>query len=138
MKLSALEEKEKVEEIYETEKATLRLIENNIVEIKLKPNAFIELEDAQEQYKILTTLIKGLAGYTLLVYSDKTNDVSNEAKEYSANPKLKRGLLAQAIVTDHIPYIILSKVYTKFFKPTVPIQLFRDGRKATEWLKDYS
>ena len=115
----------------------MQLIDDNIVEIKIRDNSYIELTDSKEQYEILKTLTKGLSSYVLLVYSDKSCGVSNAAKEYSANPELKKGLLAEAIVTNHLPYFVLSKLYTKFFSPTIPIRLFRDDIKAKEWLKNY-
>ncbi len=124
-------------EILETKTATYSLLEKNILLVVMKEDAVVDVPEVEENYTTGMRLT-GENRYAALVDGRKYATLTNEAKEYSAQPKMSVKLIAQAIVVTSLASRLLANFLIKFLKQNkyVQIQLFTDYDAALNWLRE--
>lgn len=118
----------------ETSVANVYLKEKDLVVVKYKPNADVELDDMiaiHEAERKITNDKKHVA----LLDARGFISISNEARQYGASTKPTRYRIAAALLVDSLSVRILGNFYLNFNKPKVPTKMFSDEKKAISWLK---
>lgn len=111
----------------------IRLIEGDIVEIKLAANHESTIADVDEINTRVITLVGNKKHYILVITQQGTSS-SHEAREHAAQESMRRNVVAEAIVISNIAVRLLANVYMKVNRPKQKIKLFNTREKAMQWL----
>lgn len=118
----------------ELEKAQLYLIERGFTSIVFKNNIHFELKDAIELDNYTYDWVNGKPFIALVDARDIQSNISHRAREYFAkNKKITQIRKGQAIVVNSLHIKILANFYMNFHKPSDPIKIFTDYKKAYKW-----
>ncbi|MFC1706874.1 hypothetical protein ACFL59_08650 [Planctomycetota bacterium] len=120
----------------ETPTVTLSLREDNIVLVLLKEGAEIDLEAAEVNHKA-TLELTGDRDFLILVDTRKAIGINREAREFFADPNVRRNTIAQAILIDSGISRVLGNFFIGLNKPAFPTRLFTAEREAVAWLKGH-
>lgn len=121
----------------ERDNFSITYYKNGIVELLMKDNAIIDINDSMEQEKILLEK-KPADGYLLLVVAGQNTNVTRESREYSnKNPMENKAL---AIITRSLPQKIVVNfmitIYRKL-KPKYPVKMFLKKEAGINWLLNH-
>ena len=120
----------------ELKKAQLYLIERGFTSIVFKDNVHFELEDAIELENHTYDWVEGSPFVALVDARNIQSNISHKAREYFAkNKKITQIRKGQAIVVNSLHIKLLANFYMNFHKPSDPIKIFTDYKKAYEWVK---
>ena len=108
---------------------------DGIARTKVKANAVVTLEDAQENSVLVNSFFVD-EKFPLLIDSRGINSISREARSFFTTNGRETNTMAFAILIDSA----VSKVVGNFFlginKPAVPTKLFRNEKDALHWLRN--
>lgn len=116
--------------------ATLKY-EEDILLLTWKEDADVDLESCKE---IVEWRKKVQQGEKALLLIDQRQfwTISQEAKEYSKQSDVEALSRAIALFTgDWFPSVLVANSYVKFYKPNVPIKIFKSEAKARKWLLSF-
>ena len=121
----------------ELEKATVTLIDGNIIHIHLKSGQEIELSDAVYIVEAMGKL-GGEKKHPILIDAGEFSSVDKEARIFSASAESNLYTIADAIAYCNLAQKLLANFYIKHNKPVVPTRVFSNKTEAIEWLKSLS
>lgn len=108
---------------------------DGVARTKAKPFSEITLEDAKENSKAVNSLSRSF--YPLLIDATEVKSITKEARDYFSMNNRESKVVAFAILIKSP----LSKIIANFFmglnKPRVPIKIFTEENKATEWCRSF-
>lgn len=117
------------------ENSTVRLREDGIMHVHMRPGWQLELSDAVEIVEAEGKLGGG-GKFPTLHTMDKYITLGEGVREFSAAEGTKY-TSAEAYVIKSLSQRILGNFYLKVDKPSVPTRLFTDVDNAIEWLKTF-
>lgn len=117
-----------------TSKATIRIIEPNILENIIHDNMTIDTNDLLE-IKEINKSFTGGKPYVVLVHSGISSSITKEGRELSASEVFRQQTKAKAILIQSLSQRLLSKVYIRINKPRTATKIFSDREEAIEWLR---
>ena len=107
---------------------------NNIMVVRLKEYADINLETMIEQHEAQKSLV-GKDKYAVLVDGSKNSNPTPEAKKYMANHNPPNRMATAIVSNNNTATVIVGNFYIKMNKPVIPTKLFKSEDKAMQWLK---
>lgn len=119
----------------ETQTASISFLDKNILLIKMKEGAEIDVEEATENFEAVLKLAEGRK-YAVLVDACVPVQVTPDARMYGANIERQRDLIAQAIVVNTLANRLIGNFIINFNKPFAPTKLFSDNETALVWLNE--
>jgi hypothetical protein len=132
--ISIKEEEKKWDE--ETRTSRVRIDEEGIVRVVVKPNAEITLEDAKANVEAAVK-ISGGKKMSVLVDMRPLRSMTREARQHMAGEATAKIAKAQALLVD----TGLSKIIGNFLlglnKPPYPTKMFTSDTEAVEWLRGF-
>lgn len=106
---------------------------NNIIYLRMKDGAEVNLENTIEQFKAQAELTKN-DYYGVLVDGRNYVIMDKESRKYMATHMAPKRV-ATALLTQHnIAMRLLANIYMKIDKPTVETRLFGEEAEAVKWL----
>lgn len=117
-----------------TAKATIRLIEPNILENVIHDDVTIDTNDLLEIKEINKSFTEGKP-YVVLVDSGLTSSITKEGRELSASKEFQQRTKAKAILIRSLAQRLVSRVYIRINKPKTVTKIFSDREEAIEWLR---
>lgn len=117
----------------ELEKAVIQLIDNRVLENRIKDHVQIEVEDIVAIKKAHMQLTKG-ESYVVLVYSGEFSSISKEARELSAGDEYVKETIAKALLVNSLGQKLVVNFYLSVNRPKIKTKMFLDKKKALEWL----
>lgn len=111
-------------------------IDKGICHTCVKPNAIIELNDAQQNSDAVRQLSNGLR-YPLLVNLKEIYYISKEARDHFSMQGRNPGISAIAMLIKSPGSRIIGNFFISLSKPAVPTQLFTEEAKAIKWLQQF-
>ena len=118
----------------ETRISFITQLENGIIRVEIKPNIELEPEDLDENFEAYVSVLGENKKGLFLIDFDKTGSASKESRERYANKKRANIKLAEALVVKSLAQKLESNFYKNFYRPTHPVEVFMDNKKAEEWL----
>lgn len=115
-------------------KASIRLLENGIVENVIKEGAVLEAEDVITLRKQNMKLTSGSV-YGVLVIAEPFSSISKEARELTAGKEFANVTVARALVVNSLGHRLLANFYLNINKPFIKTKVFSERETALEWLR---
>ncbi|MGZ3901298.1 MAG: DUF7793 family protein [Bacteroidia bacterium] len=112
------------------------LDENGILHIKIIEGAHIDLESIIADHEVCKELI-GAKKVTALFDARAFFTITAEARNYAKEKISDQSRIATAVLADNIAVKILAHGYIKINKPVTPMKIFKDRKKAIEWLMTF-
>lgn len=106
---------------------------DGIFHVEFKKNSTIDISHQEEnrlKYIELTGGEKRLFLYT----SRGGLFVTKEARENARRTEPTTPVLARAVVTHNFADRVIAEFYMKFYRPYIPIRIFKDTPEAIDWL----
>jgi len=114
--------------------ATLSMLEEGILHVRLVEDSEISLEDSKAMFMASMEITEGKKFVTLIDARAKVV-VSKESREWGSKPEAQKNMIAQAIVVDSLANRIVGNFIIKFHKPIAKTRLFSDEKSALAWLR---
>lgn len=108
--------------------------EDGIGRTRTKPQAEINLEDAEENTRAVQQLYEGTK-FPLLVDARSVKYISKEARDHFSIRNRETVLSGFALLIDSPLSRIIGNFFMGLNKPSVPMKLFTDEKAALQWLK---
>ena len=122
-------------ESYDDRTSTIAFWGNGIIQIKLKDNIQIELEDSKNQYEFLKSKYNGINKNLILIEIGNDCSISKEAREFGEKPESNEMTQAMAVVVKSLAHRIIINFIIKFtHHQTMKMRMFDDKQKAIHWL----
>lgn len=112
---------------------TMRLYDNDIMNVIFHDNCYIDLRDIKETMVWMNEELRGRM-FVNLMEGAYNSDLAPEVREFGASGKENKFTIADAIVISSQAHDLVSNFYVKFNKPVKPTKIFTDRNKAIEWL----
>ena len=120
-----------------TRSATIRMINEWVIENVIHDNAELDVEDIMEIKRINGEISAGRC-YTVLVDSGSFTSITDEGRKLSASKDFQQQTIAKAILVNSLSQRIIGKLYMRFNKPMITTKIFSDRERALEWLNSIS
>ncbi len=118
--------------------AVIELLEGGIIRLQYKPDFEIELKHAREVEKAMISIAESRDIYCLMDWLGQYNNFTNEAQKFLSKEAsiVQNGQMkCTAVIIDNLPNRILTKFFSKFFKPKFVVKIFSNKEDALAWLK---
>ena len=122
-----------MEKEFETEKTSITF-EGQIITVKYKKEAEIELKDAQKLSHIILKNINEYDKYGMINDATEMKNISRHARDFLAKHGKKTKYNAIIIKSNFTN--LLTKMYFNFSKPKIPTKVFYNKEDAMVWLKE--
>jgi hypothetical protein len=121
----------------DTRIATLWLDHEGIGRVAFKENAVVNLESMKEYSE---AVIRGCRGKKLAVLLDVRGIryVEREARDMFAKGPPGAMTKAVAVVIRSIPQMMMTRFFLLINKPDFPMKVFRDEKKALNWVRRFN
>lgn len=120
----------------ELNKATCELIEDRIINIVVKDNVEIEVEDVLDIRKTNERLSKN-ENYLVVLESGFHSSITREARELSAKKEYGEQRKAMAFVITSLAQRIIGNFFININKPPTPTKIFNSREEALVWVKKF-
>ncbi len=120
----------------ELRSASIKLRDDGIMEIKLKPSEDFSVNDLKEINKEIDLLGEGKA-YPNLILIDHFFNADKDVRAYSATEESCINTIADAFVVKMLAVSFIGNFYISFNKPPRPSQIFNSEEEAVKWLKTF-
>jgi hypothetical protein len=117
-----------------TKKASIMMLEGNIVKMRVFDNEELEAEDISEIHQAKLSLV-GNSTHSVLLISGEHTTITREARELAAKPEYALNRRAKAIVISSIAQRIIGNYFLKVNKPRGLVKLFTSEEAAVKWLR---
>ncbi|MES2617169.1 MAG: hypothetical protein V4613_04780 [Bacteroidota bacterium] len=116
---------------------SLKMIDEQTVEIVFKDHSIIDVEELKDSYSKLHQFTNGKRIKKLIV-SGKFTEITRQAREYGHNEshKIKDKVIAEAMVVHSLGQKMVANFYLRCIKNIYPVKFFTEVQKAKEWLND--
>jgi hypothetical protein len=124
-------------EVIETKTGTFSMLEKNILFIVMKENVVVDIPESDENYEAAMQLTKGNR-YGVLVDARHYVNLTNEAREYSSNPRFQTHVIAQAVIISSLASRLLANFLIQFHarNKNAEMRLFNEYDAALKWVKE--
>lgn len=112
----------------------IELLSPNIIQITIKNNSVIEVEDILAIKKANLELAKGVK-YGIITESGSNTTVSEKARTLMATEIIEKDRVATAFVINNLSQRLLGKFYLKINKPNTPTKMFSTLKEALIWIE---
>jgi hypothetical protein len=119
-----------------TSVAEMFIDDDDILHIKILPNAQITIEAVKECFSVTLELLSGKKALILFDGSEKYQ-LTEEAKAFSASKAVTETRIAIAFVTNSISNKVMFNLYLNVYKPAVPTKMFSSQKEGLDWLKTF-
>jgi hypothetical protein len=99
-----------------------------------KANAEVNLEDAKENTRIIEEYYYGKK-FPLFVDGRNVKSISKEARDHFSLKGRESVINCFAMIVSSPLSRIIASFFIGINRPTVPVKMFDDEKKAVEWLK---
>lgn len=99
-----------------------------------KENAEVNLEDAKENTRIIEEYYYGKK-FPLFVDGRNVKSISKEARDHFSLKGRESVINCFAMIVSSPLSRIIANFFIGINRPTVPVKMFDDEKKAVEWLK---
>ncbi len=127
----------KLEEFFWMEELTtirFGLRKDGIMEIHIRKDCVLDLEEAQETVRIIGEKGKGQAFPNLLIPEPGSN-ISKKARSFSVSEEANAYTLADGILVQSVIHRMVANAFMSIKKPAKPTQIFTKEKEALDWLK---
>ena len=118
----------------QTSYATIRLIDDHIVENVIHDHAKLDVEEVCELKAINQEHAFGKP-YCVLVNPGMFSSVTKAAREETASKAFVQNTVAKALLTHSLGHKIICGFYLKVNRPHIKTKVFKDREKAIHWLR---
>ncbi|MES2589399.1 MAG: hypothetical protein V4622_10495 [Bacteroidota bacterium] len=118
----------------ELEYATIRLIEDQIVEDSVKHGTVIDFNEVLEIKSANIKLTQGKK-YVILIDAEDFLSVTKDARELLSSREFAGNSIAKALLITSFAQKILANFYITVHKPYISTQAFTDREEAIIWLR---
>lgn len=108
---------------------------NNIITVRLKEKAEINVESMKEQYEAQQNLV-GNNRYVVLVDATKNSDADSETRKFMADYKPVNRIATAIVSNTNIATMIMANAYMRLNQPSVTTKLFKQETQALKWLRE--
>ena len=122
-----------VKEVVEFKKSTYIFRSDGIVEIRIKDDVHLELQDALVEFRTLLDRRSYLPMRSLIVPGQNCS-VSKDVRDFSNSEEAKRIVNCQAIVVETLAHKIIANFIKNFYKTPIKTQIFSREKEAIKWL----
>lgn len=130
-----MSERENINKI-ETSTSFFERTAEGIVIVRKKPNSFVDIEEAKEDYEVHRKLAGSKPSPSMLIMNEMLN-ASAKAREFFSLPIHAEYRCAEAFVVDNLAIRMLITFYMKTTKKTYPIRIFSNEKDALVWLRTF-
>lgn len=123
----------RVEQEKDFKNITMRLYENDIMNIVFKSDTYIDISDIEEVMNWVQSVGSGRMFVNLMEGAYNT-DLAPEVRAFSASNDNNNYTIADALLISSQAHKLVTNFYIKFNKPVKPTKVFTDKNKAIEWL----
>lgn len=117
-----------------SEHSTHHLRSDGIVEIHLKNDHFLTLEDSKEIVANTIKITNGVSHKVLVIAGHLTlSDAAS--RKYASEKTSTDHMIALALVTSSLPQKIIANFVMKFQEPWKPTRVFNSTYTAENWLQ---
>ena len=120
----------------ETPTTVICVRDDGIVLVTLKQGAEVTLEAANEN-DVATKKLVGERSFLLMVDIRAARAITREAREFFADPEVRKHTIAQAFLIDSGVSKVLGNFYLRVNKPPFPTKLFTSEESAVAWLNEH-
>lgn len=117
----------------ETTTAYIHLRPDGIIHLAFKENVTVDMNEQEENRRTFLEITGGIK-HPFLYTAGEGLVITREARENARLKEPVTPILARAIVTDNIAYRLLANFYDKFYRPIIPLKIFRSIDPAVAWL----
>jgi hypothetical protein len=121
----------------ELKNVTVSLLRQNVVRIKVKEGANLDIDDVKE-IQIVKKKLVGNTKHTVMLVSPKTGSATREARDYSASTEVNLNAIAKAVVLNGLVMRIIINFFMNYNKPPVEHRMFENEEEALKWLRSLS
>jgi hypothetical protein len=107
--------------------------DSGILHVNMFEDAHMCLEKTREYYGFIDKITGGQK-YFALINSARYYTVDEDALEYAALPQTFKNRVAAAHYTNHIANRLLATFFRNYFKPEIPVKVFKTEAEARKWL----
>ena len=118
----------------ETRTCTLRVDEEGVLRIIVKPGARMELADAEENMRACGELC-GERSRAVIVDLSGVQSVSRDARNCFSGDLAKQFIRANATLVGSPTSRLIGNFFLALNRPPYPIKIFNDESDALEWLR---
>jgi hypothetical protein len=113
-------------------------LSTGVLEVTFKNGARIDLGAAQQMLQTRMAMI-GQDSYPSILKNISRVTITKEARDFLSSDEGRRGVSALALIVDNVVGTTLANFFLKVTvqKPKVPTRIFRDEKKALEWLQHF-
>ena len=113
-------------------------LNTGVLEVTFKNGARIDLAAAHEMLETRMNLI-GQHSYPSILKNISQVTITKEARDFLSSDEGRRGVSALALIVDNAVGTALANFFLKVTvrRPKVPTRIFRDEKKALEWLAHF-
>ena len=120
---------------FDSDKYSMNLSLEGILEIRHKDNVQFNIEDAINQRDKIIQLVEGKRTPFLIDVRVTNWDATKEVRKFHASDeKLLSVRSAEAILVNNLGMKILANFYNKFNRPPNPVKVFTNEVDALNWL----
>jgi hypothetical protein len=126
---------EEAENFYDTPVSQIRKRDDGVIEIRMKKNVEIDLENTKRN----TTLHRALASgekAPFLIILEPFASITKEARDWHGLKMHSEYRLAEAVVAKDLAQRIILKFYANFYKRDHPVRIFTEQAEGEKWLKE--
>lgn len=109
---------------------------DGIIQIFMKPNLTMNLNDGKQMVEALNTIGEGRK-FPLLFIAGSFTLANTEARQYAASEEANRYTLASAFVVNNIAQKLMGQAYVSFNHPITPTRIVTNEEGAVTWLKTF-
>lgn len=118
----------------ELDKAYIELLAPNIIQVTVKDNSVMDVEDIIDIKQVNLELTQD-HNYGLIIESGKYTSISNEARTMMTTKAIEEKRAATAIVIHNLAQRLLADFFMRINKPSIPTKIFSNKESALEWIK---
>ncbi|HEY0030899.1 MAG TPA: hypothetical protein VGC65_09095 [Bacteroidia bacterium] len=116
--------------------STVSLRSDGILQISVKPNTTLQINDAKDIVKAFAE-IGGGKKFPLLFLAGDFALASSEARYYASGKEANQYTLASVFVVKNIAQKLMGNAYITFNKPITPTKILTSETEAIKWLSTF-
>jgi len=109
--------------------------DERVLHIKITKNIIITLDDAIEHFEGVKVLT-GNKKYVALIDTTDYFKMQPEAFMHSSLEKANANRIATAFYNPNIANKVTINFFKRYFRPTIPVEMFENMTEALAWLND--
>jgi hypothetical protein len=119
----------------ETKVSWISMLDEDTLRVEFKPDAFVDVEEFQENLRAYKKLITTERVFMLTV-ANPGAETSVEVRNLFSSPERSSFKYAEALVISSLAQKLMANFVIKVQKPHHPLRFFNDEKDALKWLKE--